>query len=402
MFRLMGKLQTLTRVYFTFFIDTLGWAIVFPIFAPYFIARTDLSAPLLTLGLFLMAFPLGQFFFAPVLGGWADRYGKRRILALTVLLSFFGMALTAWSFQINQLSLLFFSRLITGCCAGNMSLCLACLADAGKTEHERTRYFGYLSMFAGVSFILGALAGGKLSDPEIVSWFSPAFPLWMTTILTGFNVLCIAPWLLKDPHLHHAHHAAMRLLKPIDNIMQALHRNRVLYFVYFLFLFAWSLLFQFTPVLVVEKYGFSGSDIGDLSIYMGFFWILGSIYLNKWLKRWFSSIQILKGCLILFTLFCAALTIPCQLWISLIILGGCITLSGLAWPLCLGILAEAAPKETQGKSLGISQSVQSLALSTAPAIGGVISQLSINAPFFLSAAASLTAGLIYYLSKGDQ
>ncbi len=117
MFRLMGKIQTLARVYFTFFIDTLGWAIVFPIFAPYF-------APLLTLGLFLMAFPLGQFIFAPILGGWADRYGKRRILALTVLLSFFGMALTAWSFQINHLPLLFLSRLVTGCCAGNMSLCL--------------------------------------------------------------------------------------------------------------------------------------------------------------------------------------------------------------------------------------------------------------------------------------
>ena len=396
----MGRMQTLAGVYFTFFIDTLGWAIVFPIFAPYFLGRTDLSAPLVMLGLFLMAFPLGQFFGAPILGELADRYGKKRVLSITVLFAFFGMALSAWSFQIHHLVLLFISRLLTGCCAGNMSLCLACLAEVGRNEQERTRYFGYLSMFAGISFVLGAVAGGNLSDRELVGWFSPAVPLWIATVLTGINFLCIIPWLRKEPH-HHAARQVIDWFESLKNIRVAAHKHRLLYMIYFLFLSAWTLLFQFTPVLVVEKYGFTSAEIGDLSLYMGLFWIIGSIYLNKWLTRRFSSIQVLKGCLLLFTVCCAALTLPCELWISLAILGMCILLCGLAWPLCLGILAEAAPAQEQGKSLGISQSVQSLALTLAPVIGGALSQFSINAPFLLGASASLLAGVIYYLSKGD-
>jgi MFS family permease len=67
---------TLFSVYFTFFVDTLSWAIVFPIFAPYFLdphnvlfsASVSTATRTTILGLFLMAFSFGQFLGAPIMG----------------------------------------------------------------------------------------------------------------------------------------------------------------------------------------------------------------------------------------------------------------------------------------------------------------------------------------------
>src|SRR5690606_34294193 len=69
-FGMLKKRLTLASVFFTFFIDNLCWAIVFPIFAPYFLDpenklfTPDVSIAERTtmLGFFLMAFSLGQFF----------------------------------------------------------------------------------------------------------------------------------------------------------------------------------------------------------------------------------------------------------------------------------------------------------------------------------------------------
>ena len=59
-----GRKLTFLSVYFTFFIDNLSWAVVFPIFAPYFLNESsDLFVPgtsvgtrSMVLGFFLMAF----------------------------------------------------------------------------------------------------------------------------------------------------------------------------------------------------------------------------------------------------------------------------------------------------------------------------------------------------------
>ena len=190
---------SLASVFFTFFIDNLCWAVVFPIFAPYFLDRDNIlfspevseASRTTILGFFLMAFSLGQFLGAPVLGEYADRHGRKKALLLSVIVTLGGLLLTAWSMKMQFLSLLFIGRLITGIFAGNMSICLACVTDLSEDEKTKVRYFGYFSVLAGLSFILGAFLGGKLSDPTVDSLFSPDFPRWLAAFLTFFNFLFI-------------------------------------------------------------------------------------------------------------------------------------------------------------------------------------------------------------------
>ncbi len=341
-----------------------------------------------------MAFSLGQFIGAPLLGEYADRKGRRKALMVSVLFTLAGLALSAWAMGSRTLWLLFIGRLVTGLFAGNMSICLAAVSDSSPSEKAKVKNFGYLSVLAGLSFILGAFLGGKLSDSSISPLFTPEFPLWVATSLTGFNWLFLYLG-FKETHLINEH-VHFNLWESFYNIKQALRTEKIkrIYSIYFLFLFTWTILFQFTPVLVVKKFSFNSSNIGDLALYMGLCWALGSTYLSKLLLHRFSSLRVLEGCLCLFTALLAAVLFTEHKITTLIVIGGCVMLGGLAWPLCTNLISSLAPKNMQGKILGMSQSVQSLAMAIAPVAGGLVSGRSLYAPF---AAAVVSGSLAIFI-----
>ncbi len=389
---------TLAAAFFTFFIDNFCWAIVFPIFAPYFLQMKESTT---LLGLFLMAFSLGQFLGAPLLGEYADRRGRRRALMLSTGGSFLGLALSAWSMEHAWLGALFVGRLVSGMFAGNLSICVACVSDLSVDERQKAKRFGKLSLTAGISFVLGAFAGGKLSDPEISTAFSLSFPLWVATGLTLLNFLLIVFGCAETGELHpEVKYDFWEGFRSLKHILET-RRLKQIYAIYFLFLFAWMVLFQFTPVLVVDQFHFTSSRIGDLALFMGVCWAIGSGILHHRLLVRFTPFRVLEGCCLLFTVFCVALPFVGHVPTVLVVLAGAAAIGGLGWPLCTGVISNEAPKEMQGKALGLSQSVQSLAMAVAPAVGGVAYQLMDGLPFLVGAVASLGAGVVYLrLKKG--
>ena len=83
----------------------------------------------------------------------------------------------------------------------------------------------------------------------------------------------------------------------------------------------------------------------------------------------------------------------------LIILCFCVVIGGMAWPLCANLISSLAPDRMQGKIMGISQSMQSLAMAVSPIIGGLVDQVHMSATFILAAFASLMAATIYLIKK---
>ena len=85
--------KILWTVFLTILIDMLGIGILIPVFpmlvvpsSPFRVTPESWSAAegFIMLGWLMTSFPLAQFFCAPILGQLADRYGRRRVLALSI------------------------------------------------------------------------------------------------------------------------------------------------------------------------------------------------------------------------------------------------------------------------------------------------------------------------------
>lgn len=387
-------------IFFTFFVDNLGATIIFPIFAPLFLNPGSKLLPefmpyslkATLLGIFLGAYPLGQFIFSPVIGEFADKFGRKLSFLVTSAGTLLGFVLCAFSIMWKLIFVLFLSRLIMGICAGNLSICLSALADLSDCKKTRMRYFSLGSIVAGVTFVLGPFIGGKLSDPKIHSWFSPDFPIWIGAALTAINFLFLAFAFVET--LKVKQEEPFNFMKGIQNVQVALKTPSIkkLYLIYFLYLLSWNMLFQFIPAFLVANFSANNSRIGDISALMGLCWIIGSLVLSKvLLHRVHNKVLLLFGAVGFAALVMSA-SLPLSLFNFTAVLGASVICASFGWPLCAGAISSAAPRSIQGKIFGLSQSIQSLAMMLAPIIVGPLLSKHSGIPFFISAAVSLLFG----------
>ncbi|MBX7067027.1 MAG: MFS transporter [Parachlamydiales bacterium] len=391
---------------FTFFVDYLSWAVVFPIFAPYFLdvnnqlfsPETPTGTRTMILGFFLMAFSLGQFLGAPLIGEYADKHGRKKALVWSVLIVFLGLVLTAYSMGNNDLFGLFAGRLITGIFSSSTSLCLSCASDLSDDEKGKMKNFGILSMLGGFAFVLGAFAGGKLSDPTVSAYFSANIPIWIAAGFTLINLIFIFFGFRETSVVNPD--VKFHFLESFQNIKLALKTEKIkrIYMIYFLFFTAWTILFQFIPVLTVERFYYTNSNIGDLALFMGVCWAIGSGYINNFFVHRFDSKRVLEFCLIGFTVLCALIVYPHHIYSLMPIIGICVILGSIAWPICAGAISNTAPPQMQGKIMGLSQSVQSFAMTVGPVIGGIAFKSSLELPFFIASGISFVSVVIYYFA----
>jgi|JI9StandDraft_1071089.scaffolds.fasta_scaffold04618_7 DHA1 family tetracycline resistance protein-like MFS transporter len=342
-------------------------------------------------GFFLGAFPLAQFIFAPILGEYADSRGRRRIFLITLIVEVVGYALSGFAIQERHLSLLFMGRFLTGFAAGNMSVCLATLADLSKNEKTRTRYFGLGAAVAGTMFVLGPFLGGKLSDHTLYKYFSLAFPMWVGAFLAFCNLLFVF-FFFKET-LQEKHKKPLDPISSLHNIQKAFSNKQIqgLYLLYFFFLLGWNMLYQFLPALMVEKFHASSAKIGNLSALMGVIWIVGALALVFLKHAHISKKKLALASLLIFALATIFLPFPDRLSFFVLSSGVAVFCAGMLWPLFTQAISKNVAPEMQGKMLGLSQSVQSLSMALAPFLGGFILQAHNKIPFIVAAGSGLVA-----------
>lgn len=111
---------SLTSLIWVVFVDSMGWGIAFSVFAALFLSdnvsilpATVSDASRYMLYEFLLAiYSVFMFFFAPVLGGIADRYGRKPGLKLSMLGLTFGFILGAMGCYFGSIWLLVVGRII--------------------------------------------------------------------------------------------------------------------------------------------------------------------------------------------------------------------------------------------------------------------------------------------------
>jgi len=153
----------------TVFVDLIGFGIIIPLLPLY--ARTFQAGPN-TIALLMATFSFFQFLFAPILGRWSDRIGRRPVLLLSLAGTVIGYIPLAIADQFPLpsallggiplgLGLLFLSRIIDGISGGNIATAQAYIADI-TTPEDRVKGMGMIGAAFGLGFIFGPALGSWL------------------------------------------------------------------------------------------------------------------------------------------------------------------------------------------------------------------------------------------------
>lgn len=383
-------------VLLTYFLDTFGLAIVYPIFTPLLLSSTagfvqpeaSVLERTILLGFLVSAFPFAQFFGSPLLGELSDRKGRKKILIFSIFGTAIGYAISAVAILANHLIILFLGRIWTGLFAGNLTICLASIADMSHNEHLRARNFGFVGACGGLSFLLAIMMGGTLS------LFSPSIPFWITSGLSFINLLSVY-FLFQETHPPKADEK-LNLVRGIQDLKQALTTKHLknVYFIYFFFMAAWSTSMQFLPTMLIEHFKSPPIAITYILVATGVVWSVMNLFINRIMAKKFMPPQTLKISLFFLAgfLFSTLFVESFSWFFVLFICAACF--GALAWTNSIATVSIKAPLKIQGSILGINQSVGALAVIFGPSFGGVLAGFNPHLVFLFSSLASLAGAIL--------
>lgn len=132
-------------------------------------------------GILLTLYAVMQVFFAPILGKWSDKFGRRAILLLSLAGAALDYTLLALS---SSLWILYLGRLISGITGATGAVAASIIAD-NTAPQERTKWFGRLGAAFGVGLIAGPAIGGFAGQ------FSPHLPFVIAAALNACSFVVI-------------------------------------------------------------------------------------------------------------------------------------------------------------------------------------------------------------------
>ncbi len=156
-----GRLA-LTFIFITMLIDTIGLGIIIPV-SPGIIAQLtheNLSGAARWGGWLFFSYALMQFLCAPLIGNLSDRFGRRPVLILSLVMLGVDYLITGLA---PTITLLFVGRILSGMAGAAYPTANAYIADISPPE-KRAANFGLVGAAFGVGFVLGPAVGGFVGE----------------------------------------------------------------------------------------------------------------------------------------------------------------------------------------------------------------------------------------------
>jgi DHA1 family tetracycline resistance protein-like MFS transporter len=401
-------------VFMTVFIDLIGFSILIPVF-PLLIANPEFRVTpadwsdrqgLIMLGFLQAVYPLCTFIAAPILGQLSDKFGRRPVLAISILGTALGYAVFAIGIGAASIPLLFIGRAIDGFTGGNIAVAQAAIGDISNNEN-RQKNFGLLGAAFGLGFIIGPYIGGRLSAPDASfyglfttpGWFGATTPFWFATGLCLINfVLILARFPETIPALKKDHR--IELLTAVRNVTRgfASPRLRVPLAASFFFNAGFTFFTTFFGVYLARKYGFSQDDTGDYFAVVGLAIAVSQVAVVPRMAKVLRDHQILKWSYFGLAVAMAGYFLAGSSWQMWAIIPVFTFFNGLNMANQTSLISRSAEMGRQGEAMGISSSVMNLAQVPASILVGYITgSISSNTPLVVSTACIAAAGLVFLL-----
>lgn len=389
----MSQKYTIAFVFVTLLIDSIGFGIILPVLPQLImdVSGQSLADAARFGGWLMMIYALMQFFFSPIMGNISDRFGRRPVLLLTLLLLGVDYMIMAWA---PSLIWLFIGRLIAGIAASTYSTCYAVIADTTPVE-RRTQTFGLVGAAFGVGFVLGPLLGGLLGEYGARLPFIAAGILAFSNMVFGFFVMPESlPVSERRPF-------DWRRANPTGTLLALRQYPMVigLIGVYFLFMMGHHALPSTWTYYTIERFAWSEREIGYSFAFIGVLMIFSQAYLLRklipLLGQYKAALLGFACCLLSFIGYALASSSG---MLYLFMIPG--ALQGFVMPAVNGIMSGQVPANAQGELQGGVASMSSLTSVLSPPLmtGAFYLFSKEDAPVYFPGAAFVLAALLTALA----
>ena len=400
----MNKRLAFVFIIITLTIDAMGIGLIIPVMPELLreIGGGDLGNAAIWGGVLSTVFAAMQFLVGPTLGSMSDRYGRRPVLLISLVVIavdfvVMGLAHSIW--------LLVITRIIGGIAAATQSTAAAFIADI-STPENRSANFGILGATFGVGFVLGPLLGGLLGEFGFRVPFFAAAGLATFNLILGYFVL---PETVTDKIRRPFDPARSNPLGALRQIRKISGLARFLV-VFFLYEFAFYVYPAVWVYFSKTQFGWNSAMIGlSLASFGISIAVVQGLFIRHIIPKLGERKTIVFGLIFNISVFLVLGFITSAFWAFL--LAPVSALGAIVIPAMRGIMANKADDNQQGEVQGIVASTQSLAVIFAPLVltyvfyASTRPESSFNlpgAPFLFSAAiVSLSLAIFVTRRKGS-
>lgn len=371
----------------TVFLDLVGFGLVIPLLKHYV---ESMNASQFWVGPILSSFSLAQFFITPTLGRLSDRYGRRRIILMSLVGNAIAMIIFALGTELKLLPLLLISRVLAGATAGNLSACQAAIADV-TNRSERAGAMGRLGAGISLGIILGPVIGGALF--HLAPWAPPVAAAAMAVfdvILTFFlmpETLGAASSSVTEQKLKISKDGRQK------QSFMSLLAQRPMGYVLLLGFFTFVCLTNIQaalPGLADARFTWGESTVALLfGLFGAMNLLVQGLLLGRLAKRFGEVNLIIIGAFLnALGMLCIALCrTPAILIVGLVLLGVGVAVTN---PLLASLASKFAREDQQGEVLGIAQSAGTFGRIVGPtASSTLLARVNDAAPFINGAIVSV-------------
>lgn len=390
----MSNRLPITFIMINVVIDSMGIGLIMPVMPDLIqsVEGAGLGAAAVWGGVLTTIFALMQFLFGPTIGSLSDRYGRRPVLLVSLIVMAFDYLLMAVA---QTIWLLIIGRIIGGITAATQATAAAYMADISRPE-EKAANFGLIGAAFGVGFVLGPLLGGVLAEFGTRAPFYAAAALAFANFLFGYFVL---PETVDD-RIRRAF--SWKRANPFGafksiSALPGLGRLMLIIFIYTIAFFVYPGVWAYYGA---ERFGWGPGMIGvSLGVFGIGIAIVQGVFIRPIIDRIGERWAVIMGLWIDVGAF-IALGFVTNGWIALA-MTPLTALGSIAGPALQGIMSRRADDNQQGELQGTLASINAVATIIAPLL---VTQIfwyftsdqapvySPGAPFLVSAV--LTIGCI--------
>lgn len=376
----MKQKYQLYLLYNSIFLVFLGISLVIPVL-PSIMNELNISGA--GVGYLTAAFAMTQLIFSPFTGRAADKFGRKIIIVIGMVIFAFSELLFGLG---TTIEVLFISRILGGLAGAFIMPAVTAFIVDLTTDQNRARALGYMTAALNFGFIIGPGVGGILAE------VSTRLPFFVAAVL-GIISAVSAIFLLTEPK-RKTEVAAEKTEVKASNFRTILTPVFFIAFlVIFVSTFGMSAFESFFSLYFDRKLGFTPFDIAVAITGGALIGAIAQIIFFEPLVRKFGELNIIRASIIYSAFLVFIITFMESYWaimaIAFIIFVG----FDLIRPAATTFLSHIAG-DNQGFAGGMNSFFTSLANVVGPIIGGILFDINLDLPYYFSAIVLVIGFLI--------